>query len=228
MSLNLNQNTSKPKITYPELEPATYPARIVQVIDMGKQYKTNYKNGNQLYRDSDGNETEEDTGNPIVQPKAWITFELPTETIEIEGEDRPRWASKEFVISTHEKSALTKVIKACGNVKALRELLGKPCMISTDMTSGGKSKIKDVTSLMKGLSVPELSKEPVLFDLDNPDVDVFNSLPQFLKTKITESVDFGKSKLKKLLDSGASTKAESKAKRDADSSDNLDGDPAPF
>lgn len=172
---------------YGRLDEGTHMARLVQVIDLGVQ-KTEYK----------GEEKE--------VPRVWLVFEFPTETIEINGEDKPRWQGREYTVSYGDKSNLGQLVKALdpeGNAKSLADLLGKACMVSIGSTGTGKAKITNVVPASKKIPVPELANDPVAFDMDNPDMDVFGSLPQWLKDKITSSVNYHKTKLAAVLEGGS-------------------------
>jgi len=149
----------------------TYPARIVNVIDLGEQENTF-------------------EGETKIQDKVWIEFELPTETITIDGTDKPRWLGKEFTKSTNKNALLMKVLNALYTPKELEEvesfkdLVGKALLIEIGETAGGKDKWIGSSKLMKGMTVPELVNTPKYFDLENPDQEVFDSLPNFLQDKI--------------------------------------------
>jgi hypothetical protein len=45
---------------------------------------------------------------------------------------------------------------------------------------------------MKGMSVPELANPTLFFDLDEVDLTTFESLPDWMKKRIQEGVDFDK------------------------------------
>jgi len=155
---------------FPAISPGTYPARIAQIIDLGVQ------------EDTYEGETKEN-------PKLWVTFELPTETINIDGEDKPRWISREFTKSTSERALLTKLIMVVNeDAESLDDLLGKALFLETGLTSGGNAKCTGYAKPMKGFTVPELSKEAELFDLDNPNQAVYDKLPDFLKEKIDNRI----------------------------------------
>ena len=55
------------------IEPGAYPARCVGVVDLGIQH-------------NDFNNKD--------QEKVRLIFELPTERVQVDGEDKPRWLSK--------------------------------------------------------------------------------------------------------------------------------------
>ena len=174
------------KKEYPRVEDGTYPARVVQLINLGRQVKTDWKTGEvETY----------DDGNPIVQPKVWVTFELPTETIDYGGEESPRWYSKEYTISAHEKAALPVLLAACGvDSGDITDLLDKPLLVTIGSTVSGKAKITQTSKLMKGMEVPDIFKKEkmVVFDPYQPDMDVWETLPRFLREKIESAVDYDK------------------------------------
>ena len=150
----------------------TFPARIVQIIDVGTQ-------------------TDEWKGEKKHINKLWITFELPTETIVVDGEEKPRWLGSEFTKSTNEKARLTKVINACNKeASTFNDLLGKPLLVEVGTTSGGKDKWVGASQVPRGMGVAEAENKLVYFDIENPDTDILNSLPDFLVDKIKAAPEF--------------------------------------
>ena len=186
MALNFAEGTKK--TIYPRIGEGTYPARIVRILDFGMQYATDFKTGEvKKYED----------GNDVVQHKVWIDFELPTETIAIDGVDKPRWIGKEYTVSNHEKAALQALLKAAdpGGKATLKGrnvtgLLGLPLMITVGSTSTGKDKISNVSSLVKGMTVDALANPTLFFDLDSNDRKTFDSLPDWMKKRIQEGVGY--------------------------------------
>jgi len=184
----LNFAETKAKKVYPRIGEGTYPARIVRILDFGMQYATDFKTGEiKTY----------DDGNKVVQHKVWLDFELPTETIEVEGIQKPRWIGKEYTVSTHEKAALTALLKAAdpGGKATLKGrnvagLLGLPLMITVGSTSSDKDKISNVSSLVKGMTVDPLTNPTLFFDLDGNDRKTFDSLPDWMKKRIQEGIDY--------------------------------------
>jgi hypothetical protein len=170
------------------IEDGTYVARIVQLIDLGMQ------------------EIEWE-GEKKQQQKVFITFEFPTERVEVDGVDRPRWLSKDYTVSLSEKAALYKLLKAVDpdgkitskgrNVKAI---LGLPIMIEVGSTSTGNAKIISVARPMKGMPVGELENPTTFFDLDYADKAIFDKLPKWLQDKITNGLDFSSSVFEKEID----------------------------
>lgn len=191
MSMNLNDYKSGDgeKKDYGRLEDGSYPARIVQLINIGRQYATDFKTGEiKTY----------DDGNPVIQTKMFVTWEFPTETIDYNGEEMPRWYSKEFTVSAHEKAALPQLLKVAGVTNGdITQMINAPMLVTIGSTSTGKAKVTGYTQLPKGMEVPELVNEAKVFDPYNPDMDVYNSLPNFIQNKITEAVDYNKMPLSK-------------------------------
>jgi hypothetical protein len=170
---------AKPTSSFPKAEriaEGTYPARLVQIISLGV-HETEWQ------------------GQTKTAPKVMLTFELPTETININGEDQPRWISREFNLSLHEKSSLTPVVKALdpkGECQDLTDLLGKPCMVQVGSTASNNAKITNIVAPMKGMPVAPIYNEAkmVAFDFDEPDLELFATFPQFMQDKIKEAVNY--------------------------------------
>lgn len=177
MALLKQQSRVKPE----PIEEGTYPAYVVQIIDVGLQEQTDFQTG-----ESKGK-----------KPTIRFTFELPTETIEVDGEQKPRWLSKAYTYSVskngnyyiHEKSGLAKLIVACGNKYDpffdITKLLKCSLMCNVGVTTGGNNKVASTTKLPKGYpKLPPLVNTPIVFDLDNPDMAVYSTFPKFLKEQI--------------------------------------------
>ena len=86
MSLKIKRKSGT---SVPPMEAGTYPAVCIGIVDLGEQYSETFKK----YSD-----------------KLLIIWEIPSQTIEIDGEDKPRWLSKDFAASLHEKSVLHKIL----------------------------------------------------------------------------------------------------------------------
>lgn len=187
------------------LEPGTYPARLVQVLLLGTQPQRPYK----------GEEK---------PPKLEImlTYELLDEFLKDENgediDDKPRWLSEtlpfnnlesELAKSTKRYFALDPDVNHGGDWE---QLVGTPCMVTVIVEEGkGKNagrmyeNISGVSSMRpkEAQKAPALMNPPRVFDFYAPDIEVFNALPDWLKDKIKGAVDFGGSKLEKLLSGGA-------------------------
>lgn len=198
MSLNLNK---QPKMSggvkQPLIEVGTVPARLVRVIDLGIQAQNPYQ----------GQE----------KPPAHMvdfTYELldvfMTDKDGNEDETKPRWISETFPL--HNPSA--DLAKSTKRVKALdpnnnfeydlTKLVGAPCMV----TIGHKQSKGNTYANVIGVTpmrakdaerAPALKNDSVVFTLDDPDMDVFNKFPDWIKEKIQGNLEYKGSKLEEYI-----------------------------
>jgi len=200
MALNFAEKSGGAKKDFGRVEDGAYPARIVQIIDFGLQYETDWKTGDvKTY----------DDGNPMIKHKVWINFELPDETIEIDGVAKPRWYGKEYTVSAHEKSAMHALLKAVdgkgtatNSGRNVQGLLGLPAMLTIGSTSSGKAKVSAVSAVPKGMQVGALTNDEAFLDLDSDNVEAFFGLPAWMRKRIEEGIDFTTTKLAKVLAKG--------------------------
>lgn len=203
MSLNAKKaaggnSDSKFKRAEP-LEAGSYPARVVQVLDLGVQVQRPFKG----------------EAKPPCQ-EINITYELADEFMKDEDgndlEDKPRWVSEmiplfnlkaERAKSTQRYKALDPNDDFDGD---FTQLVGLPCNVtivqSVSKTNGNiYNNVAGITSMREkdAKRMPELVNPSKTFVLDDPDMEVFNSLPQFIQDKITSNLNFQGSKLQKLL-----------------------------
>ena len=180
------------------VEVGTYPARLVQLIDLGVQPRKPYQ----------GQEKD-----PIQM--IWVTYELTNEFMKDESgndiEDKPRWISESFPFynlkadrakSTARYMAIDPQVEKGGNWD---QLLGCPVAVSVVHNQSGDrtfANIGNTAPVMKGMPVDELKNEAVVFSLDEPDLEVFNALPEFLQEKIKGNINYQGSALATLLGGG--------------------------
>ncbi|MEE8597953.1 MAG: hypothetical protein V3S69_00245 [Dehalococcoidales bacterium] len=167
----------------------TMMARLVGIIDLGHQ--PGYEFGTETIKSNF---------------KVTFTYELPGSLTE---DKRPHWVSEDLNYSDHEKSTMFKRVKALdptGEITAsdkagyaLQNLINQPCMINVQHNAKGWPKIKDVVSAPAGIPVPELANTPIIFNMDEPDMDVYNKFSDFVKTKMGEALDFKDTALYKEL-----------------------------
>lgn len=173
------------------IEPGVYPARLVQVIDLGLQDMSS-----------------ERWGKKRPANKIWLTWELVNEFCKDENgndiEDKPRWVSDQrpwYGIGA-DKAPSAMYYKAMDPKNEYDEdfgkLVGKPCLVTVvNNEKNGKvyTNVAGVTPPMKGMQIPELVNEPKVLDLDAPDMEVFESLPDFLKDIIKSNLEYNGSML---------------------------------
>lgn len=198
-----------------------YIARLVQVVDFGLQAQRPFK----------GEEKK-----PAYE--VMLTYELCTEFMKDEDgndmEDKPRWISETMPMYSLEadRAKSTKRIKAIdtslqheGN---LAEMVGMPCTVTVvqNVNKHDTSKVYvdvgNVTPPMKGLPVPELKNDPVIFDLDEPDMETYERLPDWVQEKLRKNLEYEGSPLQKLLEGAVSKKEETpeEPESEEDSNDN--------
>ena len=187
------------KGTAPQLEDGNYLARVVQVIDLGVQPQRPFKG------------QDKPPAHEIM-----VTYELVTEFMKDDDgndlEDKPRWISETFPIYdlSVDRAKCTKRYLALDAKKEhdgdWSMVVGKPCTVTIVLNPGkgdhaGKTftNIGNVTPAMKGIPVPELVNDTKVFSLEEPDKDVFDSLPDWLQEKVENNLEFAGSPLDKLL-----------------------------
>lgn len=172
--------------TYEPTEAGTYAARCFSMVVLGTH-------------------TEEYLGVKKQLTKVRISWELPTELkVFKEGEkEKPQVIAKEFTLSMHEKSNLRKTLeswrgKGFTDAEAesfdITKLLGKPCMISiihqTSKQGKNYAAVSGVTSVPKGMVVPDQINPMFELSFDSFDKAKFEALPDFIKEKIKTSLEY--------------------------------------
>lgn len=180
MKVKKGQNEKR---DYGRIEDGSYFGRLVQIVDFGIHYKTDWKTGD-VMQNKDGSDKKY---HPV-----FLTFEFPSETIEIDGEEKPRWLGKEYNLSTSDMAAIWDVTAALGSPDEFvaENLIQQPAMVTVGTTSGGKAKITGVSGVPKGIEVPPLSNPPFIFALGESGKEAFDSLPDWMKERISESLGF--------------------------------------
>ena len=178
-----------------EMTPAgAFVARCYRVIDLGTQ-KTEYM------------------GQSKRAPKVMLAWELIGAKPMADG--RPFSISKRYTVSTHEKSTLAKDLQAWrGRAFTAEEarafnignVLGAYCLINVTHNTGGDGNVyANVTSIMpvpKGMPKPAAVNQNQVFDIDNPDMELFNSFSDKLKATIMQAEEWNKRNKKSTVDDG--------------------------
>lgn len=194
------------------IEPGTYPARIVQILDLGLQAQRPYQGQEKA---------------PVNEIS--ITYELVDEFMKDDQgnaiEDKPRWISETLPFyglyadkakSTQRYNALDPEGTYDGDFS---QLIGTPCNVTVVNNKSG-DKIYDNVATISTMrqrdadKCPELVNPPKVFDLDSPDLEVFNALPEWLRDKIKGNLKYKGSALEQLL-AGGGEKPKVEAKKPA-------------
>lgn len=173
MSLKV-KDRAKPSV--PPVDPGVYMAACVGVIDLGKQYSEKFKN----YSD-----------------KIMLSFELIGETVEIDGEQKPRQISRIFTFAKGARSGLRKFLQSWDGVtlndeqmenEDLSQRLGRTCQLQIVLNeTKDKANIDNIMALPKGLKLDKPQSEMILFDLDEFDQATFDKLSEWTQETIKKS-----------------------------------------
>lgn len=178
----------------------SHAARIYKLVDMGTQVQTEQVNGvwiDKIKKDFKTQEPILDSEGKtqiVKKEEIAITFEIPSETHDFGNGDKPLVIEKVYPISLHEKAGLTKVVVASlgevPEVLEIKDLMGKEVMLTIGRTAGGNHKIEGISPVPKGLPVGVAVNETVSFMLDEFNVDLFNTLPEFRRQDIALSPEY--------------------------------------
>jgi len=158
----------------------TYPAVCYEMVDLGEQFSERFQNSSR---------------------QVLIGWQIPSETITIDGEEKPRVVSKQYTLSLNTKARLrSDLVSWRGRdftdqeLKGfdLKNIVGKPCMVSViHKDSNGKTyaNVSGVLALPKGMPKPAVSSpdDIIIFDLDADPLEKINELPQWIADRIRRS-----------------------------------------
>lgn len=173
------KDRAKPKV--PPVEPGVYMAVCIGFIDLGEQYSEKFKN---------------------YSNKGMYVWELPGETIEVDGEQKPRQLSKEFAISASNKSNLRKFIESWNGKSYsdeeflefdLFDQIGKPCQLNVVLNETKEyANVDNLMPIPRGFPAPTTDTPLIRWDMDAWDEAVFAELPEWIQDKIKKSMQFQK------------------------------------
>lgn len=171
------KDRAKPKT--PPVEPGVYMAICIGCVDLGEQYNETFKNRSN---------------------KCLYIFELIGETIEVDGEMKPRQLSKEFAISSSSKSNLRKFIESWNGKSYtdddfmeldLFDQIGKSCQINVVLNDTKEyANIDNLMPLPRGVPAFTTETAPVRWDMSAWDDEVFKTLPEWIQDKIKKSTEY--------------------------------------
>ena len=207
---NVQGNNNRPQ--QENLEPDVYRARLVQVLDLGLQAQRPYQG------------QEKKPANEIM-----LTYELVDEFMKDEDgndiEDKPRWISETlpFYGLFADKAKSTKRYNAFDPSEEFEgdfaKCIGIPVNVTVVNNAVGDKVYDNVgnvaaMSAKRSNGMPELVNPTKVFDLDNPDMKVFELLPEWLRDKIKGNLNFQGSPLAALLVKGVDKPKADKPKVD--------------
>lgn len=201
MSLNARKVASSGgNFNIDPLEAGTYPIRLVQVLSLGLQPQRPFKGEEKPPKE-----------------ELMLTYEFLDEFLKGEDgedlEDKPRWLSETLPLNNleNDRANSTKRYYAFDPKEASggdwAELVGTPAMATVVLNPSRKdpSKIYENIASVSTMRAKEATKatelvnQPKVFDIDAPDMDVFNSLPEWIQEKMKNNLEFSGSPLEAAL-----------------------------
>ena len=165
----------------PIMEEGIYAAVCSKIVDLGMQYSPIYNN---------------------TYPKVRVFWEIPGQTLEVNGQLVNREISKDFTSSLNEKSKLRQFLQSWrGKVFTpeelqgfdLKKILGAGCQVQVmhkTTEKGDYANVENVIALPKGTPVAKPTTT-IYFDMDEPETyAAFNQLPFFVQEKISKAENF--------------------------------------
>lgn len=229
MGLNAKKpgNKNSNRVEQPIIEADVYPSYLVQLIDLGLQPQRAYQGKDK----------------PPAQ-EIMLTYEL-SDCLMVdedgkEVEDKPRWVSETlpFYGLVADKAKSTARYLAFDPTQAFdgdfSKAVGMACNVTiVNNVVGDKtySNIGNVASISakKAAAMEDIKNPTKVFDLDEPDMEVFNALPEWIREKIKSNLNFKGSPLEAALAGGGekpkakeekAPKADKKAPEPEDEDDN--------
>lgn len=216
MGLNANEAAGGGMKIEP-MEGGTYPGYVVQIVDLGLQARPDFQG---------------EKKDPVQQ--LHITYEMADEFLKDEDgqeqKDKPRWVSEYFPLynlksekakSTHRYKALDPTEVHGGDWS---KLLGTPCFV-TIVQNPKKGRVYENVAAVASMREKDAARfdgpvhEPKAFDLDNPDMEVFLSLPKWVQELVKNNLNYEGSALQKLVKSGGEPEKEATGRAATDEDD---------
>ena len=173
------KDRAKPKA--PPVEPGVYIAVCIGVVDLGEQYSEKFKN---------------------YANKVKFIWELIGETIEVDGEQKPRQLSKEFAFSASKKGSLRAFLSSWngreygdeefGEVDVFDQI-GKPCQLQVVLNETKEyANVANLMPLPRGVAAPVTDTKPIRWDMEQWDDALFAELPEWVQEQIKKSTQYQK------------------------------------
>lgn len=190
--MELNTEIASSGSSIEALPAGVYDAVVVKIVELGAQ-------------PPHPDFAVDDKGKP-KGPKSVLafTFEIPDESIEINGENKPRVVFKNITVSLGPKSHLSKIVAGAGlsgkfNTK---QLLGTAVTLTMGFNQA-RTKIVPIAfapMTKRGASaVPEPQSALSYFSFAAPDLTMFKSLPDWQQESIQSAANFKGSLVEKML-----------------------------
>ena len=186
--MSLIARSTKPKKVLDNPVEGTHMARLVGLTDLGHQPGFVYE----------GKEIESEY-------KIEYTYELVNSLMK---DGRPHWVSESIKVNDYVPDrpggfiatmmARAQALDPENADKDSRKHIGKPCMVTVTISEKGYANVKGqaaVTGCPIGMEVPALANATFIFDMDEPDLDLWATFPEFKQNKIREALNFEETEL---------------------------------
>ena len=191
--MSLIARSSKSTSTADNPVPGTHMARLVSITDMGHQPGFVHE----------GKEIESTY-------KFELTYELVNSLM---ADGRPHFISEQiknndFVPKDPGGFIATMMARVAAMTPEnpvdpdVSKLIGKPCMVTVIMDKNGYPKIAGqgaVTGIPVGMEIPPLTNETFTFYMDEPNMDLWDTFPEFKQKRIREALNFEETELFKQI-----------------------------
>lgn len=137
--------------------------------------------------------------------KVMLMFEVPGESVTIDGKPAPMTIQREYTLSLSEKSNLRKDLQSWRGREftakelegfAVETVCGVACMLSVIHKTSAQKKvyanITAISALPKGVQCPPLWHKAIKYEIEHGENDVFKSLPEFIRKKIAACEEWQK------------------------------------
>jgi hypothetical protein len=128
-----------------------------------------------------------------------ISWEIPSETIVVEGKPVPMTISRTYTFSMNSKSALRQMFATWRGRDFTKDelagfdvaaVLGKPCLITVAIGENGKPRVESVAGIVKGMQLPKPHHPLVQYSYEDGRNDVFNALPEWIRKAVESCVEW--------------------------------------
>jgi hypothetical protein len=158
----------------------THVARCIKLIDLGTQHG-------------------EYMGQPTRRNQVLIVWELPDETMEFDGEQKPITTSRFYTNSLSDKANMRRDLESWRGRSFteaelgkfdLETILGVPCLLTIVGGENGKTKVATVSGLPKGMQCPPQVNKSFSFWLDEFDQAKFEELSEGIRKIVEKSEEY--------------------------------------
>lgn len=129
--------------------------------------------------------------------KVMLMFEVPGESVTIDGKPAPMTIQKEYTLSLSEKANLRKDLQSWRGREftakelegfAVENVCGVACMLSVIHKQNAQKKvyanITAISALPKGVQCPPQWHKSIKYEIEHGENDVFKALPEWIRKKI--------------------------------------------